>query len=126
MEKVILTKVYSSNKDKNGNELVNRNGKPYTRMSIKTQQHGDTWLSGFQNRTNENWKQGDEVEIIVTQNGQYTNFETPKTEDMLAMRVKDLEIRVDRLEEKLNQGTKAPMTYTEKDLQPDDEQQLPF
>lgn len=80
--KVKLTQVYVTDKDKNGNPLMTKNNKPYTRMSIKTEQHGDKWISGFQNRTNANWKAGDEVDVVIKENGQYLNFETPKVENM--------------------------------------------
>lgn len=83
METYKLTKVFTTNKDKNGNELKSKDGRPYTRMSIKTAQYGDKWLSGFQNKVNANWKEGDEVQMIVKQNGEYLNFETPKKDDEL-------------------------------------------
>ena len=81
MEKVKITKIYRSTEDKNGNKLVNKNGIAYTRLSLKTLQHGEKYLSGFGSKENENWKEGDEVEIIIKQNGEYLNFETPKKDD---------------------------------------------
>ena len=53
-------------------------GKPYTSLSIKTNEHGEKWLSGFGNKDNENWNTGDTVEIEVEQKGEYLNFSTPK------------------------------------------------
>lgn len=82
MEKVILTNVFRTDKDKEGNKLVSKTGKPYSKCNIKTQQHGDKWLSGFGNKTNEGWKVGDEVEVKITQNGEWLNYETPKAEDI--------------------------------------------
>lgn len=78
---VKLTKIYTTNKDKAGNELKSKKGAPYTRMSIKTEQHGDKWISGFKNKDNAGWKEGDTVEVNIVENGQYLNFETPKVED---------------------------------------------
>ena len=39
MQEYKLTKVYKTDKDKNGNQLINKNGKPYTRMSVKVAEH---------------------------------------------------------------------------------------
>lgn len=41
-------------------EMVSpRTNKPYTSMSIQTQEYGERWLGGFKNKGNENWKVGD-------------------------------------------------------------------
>lgn len=82
MQKVTITKTYITDKDKNGNLLKSKDGKPYTRMSIKCNEYGDKWISGFQNKSNQNWKEGDTVEVIITQKGEYLNFETPKKDDL--------------------------------------------
>lgn len=62
-----------------------RQGKkgPYTSVSIKAKEYNDKFLSGFGNKTNENWKVGDEVEVAevkeVSKDGKiYLNFEMPK------------------------------------------------
>ena len=102
MEKVKLTRVYTTNKDKQGNALMSRNNKPYTRMSIQCTQYGTQWLSGFQNQSNQNWKEGDEVEIIVKKDGQYMNFEVPKIEDKVNSQVGELSAKMDAMNSKLN------------------------
>ena len=107
ISKVTLTKVYASDKDKNGNPLVSKTGKPYKKMSIKCVEHGDKWLSGFEGRDNANWKEGDQVEIIVKQNGEYLNYDVPKAEDKLAMRVSALELEVMNLRNSLAKGNTA-------------------
>jgi hypothetical protein len=57
-------------------------GKPYVSLGIKTQEHGDKWLSGFGNKRNAGWKEGDDVEIEVVEkvvgDKTYLNFEMPK------------------------------------------------
>lgn len=78
---VKLTKVSRTTSDKEGNALKTKDGRPYTRISIKTEQHADKYLSGFENADTKNWKEGDTVEIDVTENGQYLNFKVPKKED---------------------------------------------
>ena len=94
MQKVTITRTYVSDKSKDGIPFTSKAGKPYKKLAIKTTEHGDKWLSGFQNKDNENWKEGDVVDIIVKQNGEYLNFDVPKTEDKLAMRVSALEVEV--------------------------------
>ena len=45
--RVSITKIYRTDKNKEGQVLMGRNGKPYTKISIKTKEHGDVWLGGF-------------------------------------------------------------------------------
>ena len=100
--KATLTKVYTSDKDKNGVPFIAKaSGRPYSKMSIKCVEHGDKWLSGFKGKENEFWKEGDVVDIIVKQNGEYLNYDVPKAEDKLAMRVSALEVDVMQLKNSL-------------------------
>lgn len=97
MNKITITRVYASDKDKQGVPLKTRDGKPYTKLAIKAVEYGDNWLSGFQNSRNVNWKEGDTVEVLITtqvgKDGKtYYNFSVPKTEDLLADRVSKLEL----------------------------------
>lgn len=96
MEKVKITKIFRTDTDRNtGQPLVGANGKKYERLGIKTQQHGEVWLSGFGGFSNKNWKEGDEVEIEikrVTKDGkEYLNFSSPSAMDLLTKRVEALE-----------------------------------
>lgn len=91
---VKLTKIYTTNKDKNGNELKSAKGVPYTRMSIKTEQYGDKWISGFQNKDNKDWKEGDEVEVNIEEKGEYMNFSVPKKEDKMAHDLEAIHIKL--------------------------------
>lgn len=52
------------------------------------------------------WKEGDLVDIIIEQNGQYANFKLPSKTDMLSERVFDLEGRLDKIEELLRNAKK--------------------
>ena len=99
--KITLTRVFSTDKNKDGTPLMSKLGKPYSKMSVKCVEHGDTWLSGFKGRENENWKEGDQVDVIVKQNGDFLNYEVPKAEDKLAMRVAALEVEVMQLKNSL-------------------------
>lgn len=81
MKEYTITRIYKTDKDKNGNQLIGKNNKPYTRMSVQVSEHGEKWISGFESQVNKGWKEGDKVEMIVKENGQYLNFEVPKPAD---------------------------------------------
>jgi len=82
MEKVTLTFVRRDEK------VSPRTNKPYTSLSIKTNEYGEKYLSGFGSKDNSRWKEGDTVEILVKKiqkdGKEYLNFETPKKEDKTA------------------------------------------
>src|SRR3990167_808174 len=100
--KIILTKIYRSNKNKAGFALLNKQGKPYTRIAIQTNQHGDKWLSGFDNSLTSTWKEGMEVDIEVAVSGEYLNFKPIKeSSDEINNRIEKIEYRVALLEEKV-------------------------
>jgi len=95
---VTITKTYKKKiKTKRGDAMS---------FSIKTKEHGDKWIGGFEDDTNKNWKIGDKVEIEITENGEYTNFKIPKkklTEDRIREIVKEeLDKRFTKLNEHLN------------------------
>ena len=106
--KVTLTRVFATDKNKDGTPLMSKLGKPYSKMSVKCVEHGDKWLSGFKGRENENWKEGDQVDIIVKQNGEYLNYDVPKAEDKLAMRVSAVEVDVMQLKNALASKGNTP------------------
>ena len=89
--KITLTKVYRSNKDKNGNLLKNKDGKEYTRLSVKCKEYGDKYLSGFDAQWNGNWQIGDTVETDIQENGDFLNLVKPDPLTNLEKRIKDLE-----------------------------------
>lgn len=53
-----------------------KTGKPFVSVSIKTQEHGDKYLSGFASLDNADWEVGDTVEVQIEQKGEYLNFTT--------------------------------------------------
>lgn len=125
-EAVTITRVFRNDKDKNGAPLMTKAGKPYTKLAIKTDKHGEDWLSGFGNSRNEKWAEGSTVDIMVSstqgKDGKtYLNFETPKPEDMLAVRVSALELDVINLKKLITGAPKAVAPtpapgYTEADM----------
>ncbi len=88
MQTVTLTHVSRTERTAKGS------GKPYTSLGIKTTEYGATWLSGFGNKDNAHWKEGDKVDIIITDretDGKiYKNFETPKKEDLANAEIEKL------------------------------------
>lgn len=81
MQKVTLQRVSHFTKDKEGNDLMGSNGKPYTRCLIDVKEY-DQPLSGFGNSQTSSWSEGQEVELEVQEvekNGNtYYNFSLPK------------------------------------------------
>jgi len=82
MEKQKITQINRYTTKKDGSPLMakQKDGsmKPYTSIRIKTDRHGDKFLSGFGDKDNAGWNVGDEIEIEVKQEGEYLNFKTPK------------------------------------------------
>lgn len=83
MQQITITKIFTK-------EAVSKTGKPYTSMSIKANEYGEKWISGFKGKENANWKEGDKVEVIIDKkqgtdkNGnptEYLNYSVPKAED---------------------------------------------
>lgn len=76
-----ITKIAKFTTKKDGTPLTTKDGRPYTSVRIQTQEHGERWLSGFENAISRNWKEGDTVEAEVEEKGEYMNFRTLKPED---------------------------------------------
>lgn len=99
MESIKLTRIFRSDKDKAGNPLTTQDGRPYQRIGIKCEKYGDKWISGFGNKLNQYWKEGDEVEVKVEKvnkdGKEYLNFSMPSVWD----EIRELKKRVATLEE---------------------------
>jgi len=78
IEKITIARLSFLDKDKEGNPLKTKDGKPYTRCLLDTTDGRK--MSGFSNPTAKTWQQGDQVEIEVEKNGEYWNFKIPKKE----------------------------------------------
>jgi len=59
------------------------------------------WISGFQNSANKDWKEGDEVEVTIKQNGEYLNFETPKKDDKVVEMLSQILTRLGTINAKI-------------------------
>lgn len=93
MSQVILTNVFRKDKE------TKYGIKP--QIVIKTEQHGDKWLSSFKTRGTEQWEPGMEVQINVQENGDFMNF-TPVisgSQPVAGAPTGDFEKRLKRLED---------------------------
>ena len=102
IRKVKITKIFQSNKDKDGNPLVSQFG-PYYKIGLQTAEYPTKYINGL-NKTQLSWQVGDEVEIDLIEKGEYLNFKLPKKEDVAVSKVEELEKRVIKLEELLKTG----------------------
>jgi len=125
MQELTITKIYRSTKDKLGNELKTKDGRPYERVAIKTQEYGDKYISGFSGDFNRNWQIGDKVKVLVEQKGEYLNFSKITENDLLELRVAKLEKDVEALRKFI--ATPAnPAEPSELDYPPEEDSNIPF
>lgn len=103
MEK--LTYLNRTTTDKMGEPLRTKQGKPYTRLSIKVESKGDRFISGFGNQTNSEWQVGDEVDIVITEaeakdkeGRPYLNFSMPKPGSIDSEKLQEIYEGVERLQ----------------------------
>lgn len=97
-----ITDIHKKTADKTGKPYVTKDGRPFTRLEIKTASTGDELLSAFENALNKNWAVGQEVDakVVVKENG-YKNLEALSKTDILEIRVISLETKVRNLERAL-------------------------
>jgi hypothetical protein len=65
-------------------------------LGIVTDKYGDKWLSTFKVQGTEDWKEGDTVEIYVSENNGYLNFSLAPDEKSI---ISELMNRVKKLED---------------------------
>ena|SRR3990167_3202080 len=127
LTKTKLTRVYITDKDKQGNPLMGKFG-PYKKIAIKTEAHSDKWLSGFISKSTDvtnSWREGDIVNITITENGQWLNFRPATKIDVLEDKVKKLEDAVTMLLQGKNEKV-APAEEVNSELSEIDADSLPF
>lgn len=91
IKKLQITKIYRSDKDKEGKPLKTKDGRPYRKISIKTKEYGDKWITGFESYWNEDWVEGLAVMVDVEQNGDFLNMKKIDPIKLLEERVLKLE-----------------------------------
>lgn len=93
MEKVIITRFFKSDKNKEGKQILAK-GKPAWRVAIQTDKHGDKWFSTLAFAETDavcNLKEGDEATIVVWEQNGYSNFKLPTKIDFLEARIEAIE-----------------------------------
>lgn len=85
-------------------ERTSKSGKPFTscRLTTYSQKLGkDITLSGFGDAKTKTWNAGDQVDIEVTQNGEYWNFaqneNTKSSPDPVLGLLKEINVKLDLL-----------------------------
>lgn len=80
MTKETISKIKNYESTRDGQPLLDRNSRPYTRVTIQTDQRPGIWLSGFAYAGSPilSWRVNQQVEIDVVQKGEYWNFSIPK------------------------------------------------
>lgn len=110
------SKVYISDKKKDGTELIDKNGKKFTKVNIQIPELEGVWLSCLCYPPKTNYSPRRELEMVanekywisVTQNGDFYNFELSKVTDVLKIKIELLEQKVDYLYKTVS-GNKAPV-----------------
>ena len=99
MEKIKIAKIFFNATNKEGQPYLDKKSQPY-KVVVIYEEGTERRMSGFAYEDSEvlGWQAGDEVEIEVTQKGQWLNFRIPKPESELEKRVKKLEEAVGNLE----------------------------
>lgn len=74
----------------------------WKKIGIITEELGDKWLGCFENKFNATKlgeiQEGSRIEVVVSQNGDFWNFDFPSKTDVVAMQNEELAARVARLE----------------------------
>lgn len=94
IEQVKITKVFTSDKKKDGAEFKTKAGKKFWKVAIKTDKYPDNWYTAFafdQGDEVMGLKEGDEVKVVLWKDGDWYNFKLPTRLDELEERVQVLE-----------------------------------
>jgi hypothetical protein len=110
MEKVLITRVYKSDKKKDGTDLSIK-GKKAWKVGIKTEQYGDKWFSALAFEEDSplmDLKEGDEVSVVIWEKGGFMNFKLPTKLDLLEARIEAIEKYIKNTVEKDTKGYVYP------------------
>ena len=85
-------------------EVVSKNGKPFTSCRItsySSKEQKDITLSGFGDSVTKTWNPGDTVDVDITMNGQYYNFNVNESsrpsENQVVKLLKEISAKLDFL-----------------------------
>src|ERR1041385_2426123 len=57
--------------------------KEKTNLQVLTEKGKTLWVGGFSNAITQLWKEGDDLDLEVEQNGKYWNFKTPSMDQLI-------------------------------------------
>ena len=119
--KCTIKKIYRNDKNQKGQPYVGKNG-PFTRITLLLEELPDEKVYGFANDLNAEWKDGDMIDIDITEkkgkdNKLYKNF---KNLSQKSSRLDSLEARVSALEGKTQD---EPQEKTQDDISTEE---IPF
>lgn len=130
IEKLTITRVHISDKDRDGNpfKVNTRNGvKTVKRIGIQTVEYKDEWLNGTiwtDNSPLNNLKEGDEVNAEVSEYNGKLQFKIPSAEDLLRLKVDDIDKRLRIVEDNQRKQFEGGQIYPpEGTINPED---VPF
>lgn len=63
--KIKITKVTYTDTKKDGTKCIDKNSKPFYKVGIQTQEHGDQWINGLVFGEPPTWQAGEEVELDI-------------------------------------------------------------
>lgn len=94
--KLTISRIYISDKSKDGKEFITEKGKKFWKIAIQTEdpKYKGEYLTDLifdEDDIRFNWKAGQQVNIVVERKGQYLNFSMPDKFDYLEARVEALE-----------------------------------
>lgn len=98
MQKVTLTKIWRGKQNTRYGEK--------DKVSIKTQENGDQWISTFNTKGTDSWNEGDNVIVVISRNGDFLNFRVPDRVDYLRHEVEKVKKFVGYKEERVEEEKK--------------------
>lgn len=121
MEKLTVTKVFISDKNKEGVEFKSKKGEKFWKVGVKFDKWPEEWFSCLVFKEDDyamKLKEGDE-RLFVIERGEYNNFKLPTRLDVLESRIEALE-RATRPVQKIGESI---LNQAEEDINPED---IPF
>lgn len=101
--KTTLKSIYINDKKADGTPYKDKNGNPFkmavieTTDGVKASMYLHHKFGEKDLKTISEWKEGDEVNIIIEKAGDFTNFKIPTKTDLLEERVLVLEDKLEKL-----------------------------
>src|SRR5690348_9899041 len=131
IETARITKIYKSDKNKEGKPFLTKDNKPFFKVAIQTDKFGDEWFSSLSFSKDDGvmlLKEGDEKLFMFWEQNGYKNFKIPSKSDVLETRVESLESKMKQVVDEIKKmksngltsaGTKV-LDFKEGDIPSDD------